>query len=119
MTRHLTRRLQPVASDLLARREPDAFVRLRVLDEAGEAGDAAGAADHAGVQADRHHLRAGRGFCVERVEAVPQVLVEVLGGDEAGRGPEAEVVGIRRVGHHQMALAGDLDEVGQVVVVGV
>ena len=43
----------------------------------------------------------------------------MLGGDEARRRPEAEVVGVGRIGHDQVARARDLHEIGQVVVVGV
>ena len=53
-------RAGPVAGDVDAARDPDLVVALDVVDEAGERGGAAGAADQPAVQADRHHLRAAR-----------------------------------------------------------
>ena len=56
----------------IAARDPDPVVGEDVVDEAGEGGGAAGAADQAAVQADRHHLRAaGLALGVEGVEGCP------------------------------------------------
>ncbi len=50
-------RAQPVLGDLAAGGEPGAALRGHVRHDAVEGGDAAGPADHAQMQADRHHLR--------------------------------------------------------------
>ena len=81
------------------------------------AAPADGPPDEAAVQPHRHHLRAAAAaFLVEAVEAVLQVLEEVLAGVEALRRGKAHVVGVEGVGNDEvLAAIRLLQEVGQVV----
>ena len=57
---------------------------LDVLDKAFQTRDFSGTADQAAVQADAHHLgRFGLPFGVKHVEAIFEVLKELLSGDVA------------------------------------
>src|SRR5688500_13076139 len=85
--------LEPVARDVDASRDPHLLV-LHVLDEALERRQAAGPADQAAVQADRHHAMLLR---VQHVEGVLQVIEEIIARVEALRRGEAHVVRIECV----------------------
>jgi hypothetical protein len=112
--------LCPMPGDVDAAREPDAVVRLCIVEKALQPGDLARAADQPAMQADREHLGRGRlALGVERVEAVLQVLEELLAGDVARRGGKAHVVGFERIGDHQLVMVAIFAPIGQVVVVGV
>src|SRR3954447_6730449 len=67
--------LEPVVGDVDPPGEPDIALVVRVLEEVPQRGRAAGLADPARVQADRHHLRVGRSLLPEIVEAPPAVVV--------------------------------------------
>ena len=109
----------PVGGDVAAGGDPGAALGLDVVDEVGEALDAAGASDEAAVQADRHHLRAARlALGVEHVEGVAQVDEIVLGVVEGSR-REPHVVALEAVGDDELLAALVLAPVGEVVVVGV
>src|SRR6266705_3325576 len=72
------------------------------------------------MEADRHQLRiAGLGLAAELVEAPPADVEEVGRAAEALGEDVAAVVVDERVRDDEMALALDLGEVGEVVVVGV
>src|SRR5688572_25466573 len=66
--------LEPMAGDVDASRDPHLLV-LHVLDEALERRQAAGPADQAAMQADRHHAMLLR---VQHVEGVLQVIEEII-----------------------------------------
>src|ERR1700753_3280362 len=70
----------PVPGDVDAAADPDPLVALHVVEEALERADAARLAEQAAVHADAHHLRRGLAFGVEGVEAVLQVVEEVVAG---------------------------------------
>ena len=110
----------PVLGDVDAAGEPDIGVGLGVVEEAFQARDFAGAADQAAVQADGEHFGlACLAFGIEGVEAVFQVLEELLAFDVAGGGGEAHVVRLQRVGDDQLVAVWQFHPVGQVVIVGV
>ena len=58
------------------------------------------------MHADGHHLRRAFPLFVQHVKAVLQVGIELLGGVKPLRGGEAHVVGIQRIRHDQVRLAG-------------
>src|SRR5581483_4188568 len=112
--------VEPPARDLLARGDPDVARLEAVLDHLAQRRDAARLAEQARVRPDREHRRvAARGLAPDLVEAAPHRLREVRRRGEALREDEARVVVGERVGHDEVPLAARLDEVGQVVVVGV
>ena len=78
---------------------------LDVVEQAPQSRYAAGMADQALVQADRHHLGRRGALLVEDVEGVAAEREPLLGGGHAG-GILAVVVG-ERVGHDQVRLALD------------
>ena len=79
---------------------------VHVVDDAVEGGDAAGPADHAQVQADRHHLGMPLALGPQRVEGVGRVLGEVARRHEAMEALViVHVVGVEAVGNHQVLLA--------------
>jgi hypothetical protein len=67
----------------------------------------------------RTSWRGRRAFGVERVEAVLQILEELLAGDVARRGGKAHVVGFQRIGDDQLVMVAIFAPIGQVVVIGV
>ena len=75
--------LGPVARDVQARGEPDAFVALGVFDELLQGTHPAWAADHAWVQADGHHAQTVRGLLVQHLEAFLHVLEKIRSLGEA------------------------------------
>ena len=78
--------LGPVAGDVDAAGEPDLVLGSDVVEEALEAGEAAGHADEPAVEADAHHLgRAEAALLVEGVEGVLEELEEFLAIVEARR----------------------------------
>ena len=107
----------PVPRDVDAARDPNLVVRLHVVDELRQPHGPAGPPDEAAVQPHRHHLRAAAAaFLVKAVEAVLEILEEVLAGVEALRRCKAHVVGVERVGDDEvLRTVGLLQEVGQVV----
>src|SRR5215470_1662627 len=104
----------PVAGDLAARGEPDAPAALGVLEEAGEPARPARPARDPAVQADRHHARLGRALLPELVEGVAEIGGEVVGHLERAA-PEADVVGIQRIGNDEPGTGRARHVVGQVV----
>src|SRR3990172_12792110 len=83
----------PMSGDVRARRNPDVVARADVLEEAREAGGAAGPSHDPAMEADREHAASVGPQLLERVD---QVLGEVSRGDEAVREQELEVVGVER-----------------------
>src|SRR3954451_14097829 len=61
--------LEPVIGDVDTPGEPDIALLVRVLEEVTQRRGAAGLADPARVQPDRHHLRVGRSLVPEVIEA--------------------------------------------------
>ena len=92
----------PVPGDVDAPRDPDLLVRRDVIEETRQRRGAPGTADEPAMQADRHHLRRGLAFRIERVESVLQIGEELVAGIEALRRGEAHVVGVERIGHDQL-----------------
>ena len=101
--------------------DPDPVVRLDVVEEARQRGDAPRPADEAAVQADRQHLRRrSAALGVQHVEGVAQVGEELVPAVEALGGREAHVVGVERVRDDEVRLRRPtLHPVRQVVGVGV
>ena len=58
-------------------------------------------------------------FGIERVEAVAEIGEELFALDIARGGGEAHVVGLERVGDHELVAVAEFQPIGQVVVVGV
>jgi hypothetical protein len=106
----------PVQRDLLPGRDPHVVERRDVREKAVEPACAARPADDAAVEADGEQAAPFRAQDVERVD---QVGREVVGGDEAVREQELEVVRVERVRDDEMVGAVHLDPVGQLVGVGV
>ena len=79
----------PVSRDLGAGRDPYIVVCAHVLEEPVERRRASRAADDPAVEPNREHAPA---FRAEPVERVHEVGGEVVGGDEAAREQELEVV---------------------------
>eukprot|EP00304_Pavlova_gyrans_P000841 CAMPEP_0206051706 /NCGR_PEP_ID=MMETSP1466-20131121/32078_1 /ASSEMBLY_ACC=CAM_ASM_001126 /TAXON_ID=44452 /ORGANISM="Pavlova gyrans, Strain CCMP608" /LENGTH=113 /DNA_ID=CAMNT_0053426835 /DNA_START=350 /DNA_END=691 /DNA_ORIENTATION=- len=98
--------LVPMASDLLARRDPHLWtVGLRVLEEGLEARRAPRAPDEAAVKTDAHHLGVALApFLHEVVEGVGEKLLELPSMAEAVGNGEAHVVFAQRVGHDEVGL---------------
>src|SRR5215470_6231084 len=90
----------PVPGDLAARGEPHAPAALGVLEEAGEPARPARAARDPAVQSHRHHARLGRALLPELVEGVAEIGGEVVRHLERAA-PEADVVGVERVGNDE------------------
>src|SRR6187402_358967 len=90
--------LQPVLRDVDTAGDPD-LLASHVLEEALERGESAGPADQPAVQADRHHAAF---LGIQDVEAVLEVVEEVVARVEALRGGEAHVVRVERVGHDEL-----------------
>src|SRR5262249_61511337 len=82
----------PGAGDLVAASEPDARVRGNVAQELLEAGDAAGAADDAQVQPDRHHARRARALFVKAVEGGAAVAGGNLRAEQTAGGEKKPIV---------------------------
>ena len=98
----------PVSRDVDATGDPHLVVRLHVIEEAFECGDARRPADQPAVQPDRQHLRRTRhAFGVEHVECVAQMCEELVAASESARAREPHVVGVQCVGHHQVVGAVD------------
>src|SRR5580704_913114 len=110
----------PVAGDVSARAQPDPLVPLQVCNETRQRTDASGATDDATVQANAHHARQSGGtLSIEPIEGVATVGEELLAGAEIPATLQTAIVVVEAVGNDQMAPAGDLRPVRQVVVVGV
>ena len=92
----------PVLGDLQPCRHPDAVVLADVVEEAHQGRSAAGPADQAAMQADRHHLRRRRAFLIEHVKTVLEIGEEFLAAAKALRGDKAHVVGVERVGDDEL-----------------
>ena len=71
------------------------------------------------MQTDGHHLGRRRSFAVQHIERVLEVVEEAVAGRETGRYAEFHVVGVERVGDHEVRFAVHARPVRQVVVVGV
>ena len=100
--------------------EPDAFVRFCICEKFLQPGEFARPPDQPVVQPDREHLGAAvAAFGVKRVEAVFQILIELLARDVAGCGGKTHIIGFERVGDHQLVMVAQFHPIGQVVVVGV
>src|ERR1700679_1401257 len=84
----------PVPRDLDSLADPHMRVPEDVLEEARQPGNARPMADHAGLQADRHHLRLLGALAIEPVEcvAVPRLVVGARG--EGPRRVLGVVVGV-------------------------
>ena len=111
-----------MAGDIDAAGKPDLVMPLGVFDEALQRGQTSGATQQAAMHADGQHFRRTfAAFRIEHVEGVLQVLVEVVTLVEALHLGEAHVVGVQRIGDHQVRLdrRGFRVPVGQVVIVGV
>src|SRR6266540_4428456 len=76
-------RLQPVARDIDAPREPDFAFRLHVFQKVLQRGDASWPSRQPAVQPDRHHARHAAAFFVKHIEGVFQVIEKLLAGVEA------------------------------------
>ena len=109
----------PVTRDVEPGCNPDAIVAERIVKEPRERERASGPADQAAVQADRHHLWRDVAFGIERVERILEIGVELIAGVEALRGGEAHVVGVERIGRHELRAARPLEPVRQIVRIGV
>ena len=108
-----------MAGDVEPGRNPDAVMAKGIVDESRERERASGPPDEPAVQADAQHLRRDVAFGVERVERILEISVELVARVEAlGRG-EAHVVGVERVGRHQLRPARSREPVRQVVGVSV
>ena len=90
-----------------------------MVEELLEAGDPRGSADDAQMQADRQHARCACAFRVQPVEGGDAVAREILREGEAAAVEEAHVVGVERIGQDDMGMPANLDDIGQIVVVGV
>ena len=110
----------PVAGDVDAARRPNAVEAADIVDEALQPGHLAGATDQAAMQADAHHLRLPRlPFGIKHIEGVLQILIELLAGDVAGRGGEAHVIRLQRIGDDQLVTPTHALPIGQIVVISV
>ena len=69
--------LVPVIANLVTAAHPHLVVRLYIVQELGKAEGAAGAANDATVQANRHHLGCGRALGVEDVKCILRVWFRV------------------------------------------
>src|SRR5215467_16279041 len=108
----------PVPGDLAARGEPHAPAALGVLEEAGEPARPARAARDPAVQTHRHHPRLGRALLPELVEGVAEIGGEVVRHLERAT-PEADVVGVERIGNDEPRTGRARHVIGQVVRVRV
>src|SRR5688500_8475613 len=107
--------VDPPARDVRAACEPDIAARERVLDEFPKRGGAGRLPGASRVHADGHHFwRPCRTFSMQLVESPPRKIEEA-----AGAASSLTVVVGRCVWDHEMALAADRGEVGEVVVVGI
>ena len=105
--------------DIEPGRDPHLVVALHVIEEAGERGEPPRPAGQPAVQTDRQHARPLGAFRIEHVEAVAQVVEELVAGIEALRCAEAHVVGVERIGHDELRAVRAVHPVGQLVGVGV
>jgi hypothetical protein len=108
-----------VVGNVHTERQPGATGLTHVFEKTLESGNAPGAADQPGVEADGHHGRVLIGLSPERIEGVDAVPGEVFGEHEIATGHVAHIVGIECVRHDHMTVAGHLDHMGQIVVIGI
>src|SRR5216684_8911006 len=101
----------PMLRDLQPCRHPDSLMTHDVIKKPPERRRAARTADHAAMQAYRHHLRRRLAFGIEHVEAVLEIGEELIAAAEPLRVDEAHVVGIETVGNNQMRPRRSLDPV--------
>src|SRR5882672_959071 len=88
----------PMLRDLQPRRHPYLLVTRDVIKEPHQRRRAAWTANHAAMQADRHHLGRRLAFGIEYVEAVLEIGEELIAAAEPLRVDEAHVIGIETVG---------------------
>src|SRR5579864_8825091 len=93
----------PMLGDVAAAADPDAVAPPYVVEEADEAGDAAGAPDQPVVYGERHQLRPVGALGVERLETVDHVAGEIVARREAAVLVEAVVVGLEGIGDDEVA----------------
>ncbi len=91
---------------------PRVVVGAHVLEKAFERARTSRPADDAAVEPDGHHAPA---FCTQLVERVDEIGEEVVGGDEAVRQQELEIVRVERVRDDEVIPARDVDPVRQLV----
>ena len=108
-----------MASDVDAGRDPRVAVVRNVPQYPLRRADPARPTDYAQVKPDRHHLGLVGAFAVQPIEGVDHVLRKIAGAAEPLRTEELHVVRVKGIRQHEVALAGDIDEIRQLVVVGV
>jgi hypothetical protein len=84
-----------------------------------ERADSPRPADHAQVKPDRQHLGRVHAFPVQPVEGLDDIFRKIRCTAESLRVKKLHVVGIESIGQHEVAVATDLDEIRQIVVIGV
>ena len=110
----------PVLRDVDAAGPPDVIMALCVIQEALDGHHPPWAAGKPAMQPDGQHLGPpGSPFCIEHVETVLEILVEMLARVKALRGCEPHIIGIQRVGHDQLRVSAVAPPVGQIIGVAV
>ena len=110
----------PVPGDVDAPGKPDLVMACGIFDEAPERHRAAGPPDKPAMQADGEHFcAAGFSLGIEGVEAVAQIGEELVAGIEALRDGETHVVGVQRVGNHQLVACAEPSPIGQVIGINI
>ena len=109
----------PGLCDGVPPREPHTRSGRDMGQESFEPVDAGRPSDDPQMQADRHHPWRPLPFAIQTLEGVDAVARKVFGQHEASPIVEAHIVGVERVGQHDMVMVADPDQQRAVVVVGV
>src|SRR6185437_10253627 len=109
----------PVSRNVDPTADPDAVMLQDVVQRRAQRAGARRTAGQAGMEADRHKSRRLGALFVKLVEGRFEIGLEIRWRAEPGGEREFSVIGVHCVGDDEVRLAGDVDPIGQFVVVGV
>ena len=111
---------RPVGGNLASPGEPCAILRRRIVEKPFQPHHPPRPADQAAMQPDRHHSGPPRlTFGIQRIKRIFQIAEEMIAGVEALWRGEAHVIGVERIGDHQLVAPAHLDPIGQIIVIGI
>ena len=88
--------------------DPDPVMLEDVIEEPRQRSRARRPSSHARMKPDRHQGGPFRALLVELVERRLQIGLKIRGRGETRGGRELSVVGLHRIGNHEMALSADM-----------
>src|SRR5665213_1106590 len=111
--------LAPMLRDIEAPADPDAIMLLHIIEKAGQRHGTTGPSHQTAMQTDRHHARMIVALGIKAIETVFEIGKEIFAAIEALGGHEAHVIGFKRIGYHEMRLAGEFEPIRQLIRIGI